>query len=151
MPSFEYTKDEMERLSRICKTEWSIIFDIVLMRKSMGRGEAGARGEDFTKFTLYERNRMLMEFYNGFVSTTSWRRRIDKRYPAEKIAWIDESFARVIKELGEEIRQQEEAGEVLSEWAKSYVRSECTPEMDAKAEAQRCLNDTGNAKSYGTP
>ena len=139
--AFRYTKDELRRIDISWKKndQLSILFDISLMRKSMGRCEARVRGDDFTKFTLYERNCMLMEFYNRYVSA-SWRREIDM-HPPEKSAWIHESVARVIKELGEEIRQQEEAGHVLSEWAKSYIRSECTPEMEANAEAQRCLND----------
>jgi macrodomain Ter protein organizer (MatP/YcbG family) len=81
---------------------------------------------------------MLIEHYS--MRSDCWRTLEGSnltKLPLERIAWIDENLARVVKELGEEIRKQEEAGEVLSEWAKSYVRSECTPEMVAKARAQR--------------
>ena len=79
---YKHTKDDIKRIKDSFKTQnrWSVAFDIALMRKNMGRGEARARGEDCTKFTLYELNRMLMEFYEfeakaypKFDCTTDWK------------------------------------------------------------------------------
>ena len=85
---------------------------------------------------------MLLERYE-FDSKTylKWKSTKDGyiMFSDEKIAWIDANFARVIRELREEIKRQEDQGETVSEWAKSYIKSESTPEMEAEAQRKRDL------------
>ena len=143
--NFIYTKEDKERLMKHCTDPWAIAFDKELIRKSMGLHEAEMRGDDPNRFTLYERNRMLLERYEWLYEWESGR--YSKKYgstykmfSAEKIAWIDANFERFLRELRDEIKQQEDDGEIVSEWAKSYLRSESTLHRSATQTRQAKLD-----------
>ena len=143
---FAHTKEDIKRLMKHREDPWATAFDKELIRKSMGLLQAKIRGDDPQRFTLYERNRMLLERYEWLSKNyLKWESgKYSKKYgctyemfSAEKIAWIDTNFARFIQELRDEIKQQEHDGETVSEWAKSYLRNESTPEMDDEAQRKR--------------